>query len=80
LLWLLKVKEQVRDNSVSEVTVYELDIQFLVGKGFLFTTTARLAPPIYCVPEALFMEMFPEQEADHSPASRGEIKQALPLQ
>jgi hypothetical protein len=79
---------QSRDSSVSIALGYRLDdwgsrVRFPAGAGiFLFTTASRMAlgstqPPIQWVPGALSLEVKrPGHEADHSPPSSAEVKNA----
>jgi hypothetical protein len=77
-----------RDSSVGIVLGYGLDdrgsrVRFPAGAGILlFTTVSRTAlgptqPPIQWVPGALSLGVkWPGREADHSPPSSAEVKNA----
>jgi hypothetical protein len=77
-----------RDRSISIALGYGLDdrdsrVQFPAGLGiFLFTTVSRTAlgpiqPPIQWVPGGLSLGVKrPGREADHSPPSSAEVKNA----
>jgi hypothetical protein len=77
-----------RDSSVGIATGHGLDdrcykVLFLAGAGiFLFTTVSRTAlgstqPSIQWVPGVLSLGLkLPEREADHSPPSSVEVKNA----
>jgi hypothetical protein len=84
----LTARPENRDSSVSIATGYSLEdrgSRFHSRRGlgiFLFTTESKTAlgstqPPIQWVPGALSLEVkWPGREADHSPPSSAEVKNA----